>query len=121
MSIEETFMRATAHMADSDVKLSDGQRSAFYGLQKQAIDGNCNVSAPPKGNISARGKYDAWSSYKGLPKNVAMQKYVEALQKVDSSFRADGSGGGGDMGGKSRTSYSATSLENKGLRRCNPC
>jgi acyl-CoA-binding protein len=115
MSIEEIFMRATAHLADSDVKLSDGQRSAFYGLQKQAIDGNCNVPAPPKGNISARGKYEAWNSYNGMPKTAAMQKYVEALQKVDPSFRADGSGGDSG-GGSSRASGSGAVLENKDSR-----
>lgn len=109
MSTEDIFMRATSHMADGDVKLSDAQRSAFYGLQKQAIDGNCNVPAPPKGNISARGKYDAWKSYSGLPKNVAMQKYIEALQKVDPSFHADGSS-------TSRVSYASSSLENKESR-----
>lgn len=99
-------MRATSHMADSDVKLSDGQRSALYGLQKQAIDGDCNVPAPPKGNISARGKYDAWNSYKGLPKVEAMKKYIASLQKVDPSFRADG-------GSAPRASYAGSSLEHK--------
>jgi hypothetical protein len=39
MSVEEKFMRATHYIADGDVQLSDNQRTAFYGLQKQAIDG----------------------------------------------------------------------------------
>lgn len=107
MSTEDIFMRATSHMADSDVKLSDGQRSAFYGLQKQAVDGNCNVPAPPKGNISARGKYEAWNSYQGLPKVEAMKKYIEALQRVDPSFQTDGGSSA------PRASFSGAALENK--------
>lgn len=38
-SVEEKFVRAAQYVADGDVQLSDNQRTAFYGLQKQAIDG----------------------------------------------------------------------------------
>jgi len=79
-------MRATQYVADGDVQLSDSQRNAFYGLQKQAIDGDCNVPAPPSGNKTARNKYDAWNAYRGLPKDEAMKKYITALQKIDNSF-----------------------------------
>lgn len=47
-TIEQKFMRATQYIADGDIQLSDAQRNAFYGLQKQAIDGDCNVPEPSR-------------------------------------------------------------------------
>jgi hypothetical protein len=41
-------MRATQYVADGEIQLTDNQRNAFYGLQKQAIDGDCNVAEPPR-------------------------------------------------------------------------
>jgi hypothetical protein len=48
MSTEQIFMSATQRIADGDVQLTDSQRMTFYGLQKQAIDGDCKVAAPPR-------------------------------------------------------------------------
>ena len=117
MSVEEIFLRATTHVSDSDVKLTDAQRSALYGLQKQAVDGNCNVAPPPKGNISARGKYDAWNKYKGLSKADAMKKYIDAVQKVDPSFQTDGSNAksSGGSGGGTTLEYKEPRIVKEGV------
>jgi hypothetical protein len=48
MSTEQIFMVATQRVGDGDVQLTDSQRMTFYGLQKQALDGDCNVPQPPK-------------------------------------------------------------------------
>ncbi len=88
MSLAQVFMRATQHMADGHIKLSDSQRRSLYGLQKQAIDGNCDGSAPPKGDAAARGKYDAWVSCQHVPRAEAMQRYIAAVREVDPSFQA---------------------------------
>lgn len=47
-TIEQKFMRATQYVTDGEIQLTDTQRNAFYGLQKQAIDGDCNVAEPPR-------------------------------------------------------------------------
>jgi hypothetical protein len=47
-TIEQKFMRATQAVADGEIQLTDNQRNIFYGLQKQAIDGDCNVAEPPR-------------------------------------------------------------------------
>ena len=49
-TIEQKFMRATQYVADGEIQLADAQRNAFYGLQKQAIDGDCNVPEPSRYN-----------------------------------------------------------------------
>lgn len=115
-TIEQKFMRATQYIADGDIQLSDAQRNAFYGLQKQAIDGDCNVPEPSRfitilftilfillfityyyylfvfifiifrGNKTARTKYESWMRFKGMPKDAAMNRYISELQKIDSNF-----------------------------------
>lgn len=40
-----------------------------------------------RGNITARSKYDAWITYNGLSKEVAMKKYISNLEKVDPQFK----------------------------------
>lgn len=53
-TIEQKFMRATQAVADGEIQLTDTQRNIFYGLQKQAIDGDCNVAEPPRYVIPPR-------------------------------------------------------------------
>lgn len=79
-------MRATQYVADGEIQLADAQRNAFYGLQKQAIDGDCNVPEPSRGNKTARTKYESWMKFKGMTKDAAMNRYITELQKIDSNF-----------------------------------
>lgn len=51
-SLEQKFMRATQYVADGEIQLTDNQRNAFYGLQKQAIEGDCNVAEPPRSPLT---------------------------------------------------------------------
>jgi len=51
----------------------------LYGLYKQAMGGDRGDDAPSKLNVVAYAKYDAWGKFKGLPKQLAMEKYCEVV------------------------------------------
>ncbi|XP_064556904.1 acyl-CoA-binding domain-containing protein 5 [Drosophila montana] len=54
----------------------------FYGLFKQASEGNCSPKKPPFWDVVGRAKWDAWNSNRNLSKEQAMQRYVESLQEI---------------------------------------
>ncbi|EAS03860.1 acyl CoA-binding protein (macronuclear) [Tetrahymena thermophila SB210] len=49
----------------------------LYGLYKQALVGDCNISQPSSLNYEAKLKYEHWTKFKGLPREDAMMLYVE--------------------------------------------
>lgn len=100
LSTEQVFRLAIQRI--DDIQLTDNQRMAFYGLQKQYNDGDCTIPPPAKGNITARAKYDAWVAYKGLSKETAMLKYIQMMEKIDPNFKTAGSS-------SQKTSSSSTS------------
>ena len=51
----------------------------IYALYKQASAGDISGERPGFTDMVARAKYDAWAGNKGLPKDVAMQKYIDLI------------------------------------------
>mmetsp|Transcript_67051 Transcript_67051/g.155615 ORF Transcript_67051/g.155615 Transcript_67051/m.155615 type:complete len:152 (+) Transcript_67051:68-523(+) len=54
----------------------------FYGLYKQATEGDVHGTQPWATQIKARAKYDSWASYRGLSKDEAMDRYVQAAESL---------------------------------------
>ncbi|PWN52336.1 acyl-CoA-binding protein [Violaceomyces palustris] len=65
--------------SDGEVQPSQDDKLKFYGLYKQATVGDVNTSRPGLFDLAGKYKWDAWNSNKGLSKEEAEQKYVEAL------------------------------------------
>lgn len=82
----------------------------FYSLFKQATNGKCGERKPAfwdvvkkyvyaldlsplfsfvinRGQSSSRAKWDAWNRLGEMPREVAMQKYVDELKKVSIRVR----------------------------------
>ena len=57
----------------------------LYALYKQAISGDAVGQRPGLFDVVGRAKFDAWAGQKGLSKEVAMQKYVELVEKLNSN------------------------------------
>ena len=54
----------------------------FYGLYKQAMEGDNTAAAPWAVQMEAKAKWDAWESRKGMSADDAKQAYVDLLTKV---------------------------------------
>ena len=52
------------------------EKLKLYGLYKQVIIGDCNISEPWSINFEAKQKYDAWNKNKGMLKTTAIEKYI---------------------------------------------
>ena len=58
----------------------------FYGLFKQANDGDCTGPRPGMMDFTGKYKYDAWKKLEGMSKEDAQKKYVELLEEVSFAF-----------------------------------
>jgi len=67
---------------DGEIQLSNSVKLEFYGLYKQATEGEVQGGQPWAVQIEARAKWDAWNSRKGMTSDEAKAAYVEALTKV---------------------------------------
>jgi acyl-CoA-binding protein len=54
----------------------------FYGLFKQANEGDINTPKPGMMQFTERGKWTAWESQKGKSEENAKKEYVQALFAV---------------------------------------
>lgn len=92
-AVQEKQFGAAAAAAKSLKKLSNDELLGLYGLYKQATVGDVNVSQPGSFDFTARAKWDAWASRKGMGFDQAKTEYVSLvtrLQKKESSKTAAG-------------------------------
>ncbi len=68
--------------AEGDFKPSNDLKLEFYGLYKQATEGDVSGKRPGMMDFVARAKYDAWAKLKGMSKEDAMQKYINRLEEM---------------------------------------
>jgi acyl-CoA-binding protein len=54
----------------------------LYAFYKQATVGDVSGERPGLIDFAGRAKYDAWVKTKGMPKNEAMQAYVELVDQL---------------------------------------
>lgn len=64
---------------DGPIQLSNAVKLEFYGLYKQATEGEVQGTQPWAVQMEARAKWDAWASRKGLSAEKAKEAYVELL------------------------------------------
>ncbi|CAH1715446.1 unnamed protein product [Chironomus riparius] len=86
MSMEERFKAAVnvikglppkgAYQPSYDMMLR------FYSYFKQATEGPCKSRRPAFWDIVGKAKYDAWKRLGEMPKEKAMESYVEELKKI---------------------------------------
>ena len=54
----------------------------LYGLYKQGSNGDATGERPGMTDFVARAKWDAWAALKGTSRAQAMQRYIDALDKL---------------------------------------
>ena len=68
--------------ATNEVKLD------FYGLFKQAKEGDNKTSQPWAIQVESRAKWDAWTSHAGKSKDAAMKAYIDLLSKIEPNWKS---------------------------------
>ena len=79
MSFEDAIAYVKSLPKDGPVQLGNDKKLIFYGLYKQATEGDVQGAQPWAVQLEARAKWDAWNSRKGMSSEDAKAKYVEEL------------------------------------------
>lgn len=66
---------------------STAEKLRFYGLYKQATEGDNTTEAPSFYQLEAKQKWQAWTDVKGMSKEAAREAYVQELDKVAPKWR----------------------------------
>ncbi|XP_029035849.1 acyl-CoA-binding domain-containing protein 6 [Osmia lignaria lignaria] len=89
MSREKLFDKAAQHLQSLASELNPTELLKFYALYKQATVGPCNISKPNWYQVEARQKWEAWKNLNDMSQDVAMNKYVQELSKLDPNWEED--------------------------------
>jgi diazepam-binding inhibitor (GABA receptor modulator, acyl-CoA-binding protein) len=84
MDLNNLFTQAIAASKDLSDRPSNDSLLQLYSFYKQATEGDANGEGPNKFDFVAKAKYEAWSSLKGKTKEVAMQDYINLVEKLKS-------------------------------------
>lgn len=121
-SIEERFQAAVNVIKglpkNGPYQPSMSMMLKFYGLFKQASEGNCSPKKPAFWDVVGRAKWDAWNSNRHLSKEQAMQRYVESLQEIieTMSFTENVQNFVGSLDGLSNINLDELELVSPGMR-----
>jgi len=86
MDLKEQFDQAVADSKALSERPSNETLLKLYSLYKQSVEGDVNTEPPSNPfDFVNKAKYDAWSGLKGKSKEMAMQEYVNLIQKLKSS------------------------------------
>lgn len=54
----------------------------LYGLFKQASEGDVTTEKPGFSDLVGRAKWDAWNKLQGVPREEAMQQYIDLITSL---------------------------------------
>eukprot|EP00091_Calanus_sinicus_P006418 TRINITY_DN17061_c0_g1_i1.p1 TRINITY_DN17061_c0_g1~~TRINITY_DN17061_c0_g1_i1.p1 ORF type:complete len:101 (-),score=28.50 TRINITY_DN17061_c0_g1_i1:64-366(-) len=93
MSLDDEFLRAAdgiRHVYASsqmifqiNKTLDTEEQQQIYALYKQATVGDVNTSRPWAIDTRGRGKWDAWSSKRGMDGDAAKTAYIQLVKILD--------------------------------------
>ncbi len=67
---------------EGDFQPSNELKLKMYSLFKQATEGDVSGKKPGMMDFVARAKYTAWEELKGISKEDAMQRYIDAVEEL---------------------------------------
>lgn len=82
MSFQQAVDYVKSLPKDGPVQLDNSEKLKFYGLFKQATEGDVTGTQPWAVQMEARAKWDAWNERKGTSKADAEAAYVALLTEV---------------------------------------
>jgi acyl-CoA-binding protein len=83
MELNTQFLSAVAQSKTLSQKPANNVLLKLYSLYKQATEGDVNAEAPLNAfDFVAKAKYSAWEELKGMPKETAMQEYIDLVAEL---------------------------------------
>jgi acyl-CoA-binding protein len=79
------FEEAAERVKQLSYKPSDSDLLALYGLYKQAIAGDVNISRPSFWDMVGKTKWDSWKSFEGISIENAKQQYIDLVTRLLST------------------------------------
>ena len=89
MSFDQAVAYVRSLPKDGPVQLDNSKKLEFYGLYKQATEGDVQGSQPWAVQVEARAKWDAWNSRKGMSSDDAKAAYVALLTEATKAQGVD--------------------------------
>lgn len=85
MDLKEKFELAASESKELSEKPSNDTLLQLYSLYKQSTEGDVNVDPPSNPfDFVSRAKFESWSGLKGKSKEMAMQEYIDLVNKLKS-------------------------------------
>lgn len=85
-TLKDQFNLASEHFTPIYEQFSDKIKLKMYGLYNQATKGDVSGSAPKRLDVVKYAKYAAWKKCSGMPKELAMKRYIAELRALDPTF-----------------------------------
>ena len=83
MELKEQFEKAVQESKSLSKKPGNETLLQLYSLYKQATEGNINTEPPTNMfDFVNKAKHDAWSSLKDKPAELAMEDYINLVNKL---------------------------------------
>ncbi len=81
-ALQAAFDAAIAHSKTLTTRPDNLTLLQLYGLYKQGSAGDVTGERPGMTDFVARAKWDAWATYQGVPRAVAMQTYIDRINAL---------------------------------------
>lgn len=85
MSLQEQFQQAVANSKQLNEKPGNDVLLQLYSLYKQSTEGDAGEGPSNGFDFVAKFKHEAWAKLAGMPKEEAMQQYVDLVKKLGES------------------------------------
>lgn len=97
MNLNEQFQAATARVNNLPPDVAGKHMNEFYGLFKQATEGDVNMKTNEVDANSAdqasgpaglsQAQWDSWNQFKGVPEEEAKRRYVAKAAEINDDAR----------------------------------
>ena len=85
MGILEDFQAAAVRVKGLKSSPSNSELLDLYALYKQGTSGDVEGKQPGRLQMRERAKFDAWATHKGMSKEVAMQRYIDLVDRLTNA------------------------------------
>lgn len=80
--MKEQFEQALVRSKELTERPSNEDLLQLYGLYKQATSGNVSGERPGGFDFKGAAKYDAWASLKDTSSELAMEQYINLVNRL---------------------------------------
>lgn len=86
MDLKQQFEKAVEDSKSLSEKPSNETLLKLYSLYKQSTEGDVNIDPPSNPfDFVNKAKYEAWAALKGKSRDLAMEEYINLVDKLKSS------------------------------------